>query len=603
MASIGDLIMRVVADLKGFATTVEKEGAKAGTKAGQAASRNIGKELSKSGQIKTGLLQGLGIGAGLGVASLVTTVIRELTAVVGDSIRAFNEDQVSQQKLRTSLEANVRSWDGNTAAIEGVLASRMKLGFSDDEQRESLAQLVVATNDVSKALEIQRAAMDLARLKGISLAEAGQALIKIEGGQFRALKAMGIQLKQGATAQDALTAVQKAATGQAEDYAETNDGKVLVSQVKVNDAMERLGEVLAGPVADGSVAAADAIVGLFDALGKVGAKAEEVLGGDLGQVFADIGRNPNTDEAVTELGKLDQAITDFLDDFVDFATPWDDYVKQSDERAQAIRAESESLDDAMLRANHGVVSSTDGMRAGFRTLIPAAKDASYKVAQSFDKMVDDLIGDANRLISDFFDPIHARQDRFDARQALSAAIVEAGQARTKEAHRDAKRAILQALQDEIDANQRLGDKSELTVEKVKQLRRDATRAYKALGRDVPAELQKIIDKQLEIARLRNIKITVSNQITGGGSGANARAAGGRVMAGVEYRTNEYGQEFFRPDTGGTVIPAGRSVQATGGARSGDTYNFTPLPVPTRSMADIRREAIRISDVKRLREAR
>jgi len=48
-----------------------------------------------------------------------------------------------------------------------------------------------------------------------------------------------------------------------------------------------------------------------------------------------------------------------------------------------------------------------------------------------------------------------------------------------------------------------------------------------------------------------------------------RARGGAVDAGFEYRVNEDGQEYFKPNVGGTVIPVG----ASGGprARGGDTY--------------------------------
>ena len=196
------------------------------------------------------------------VAAGFTLIDRAASAVIGvlgDAVSAAIEEEASIVKLDQALLANIRGWDGNREAIEGVLQARMALGFSDDEQRQSLALLVVATNDTTTALDIQRTAMDLARLKGISLMDASNALIKVEGGQYRLLKSLGITLADNATQTDALRAVQVAATGQAEKYATTTGGKLLVAQTKIGEAMETLGtEIL--PVVAGALSMVSAAV-------------------------------------------------------------------------------------------------------------------------------------------------------------------------------------------------------------------------------------------------------------------------------------------------------------------------------------------------------
>ena len=60
-----------------------------------------------------------------------------------------------------------------------------------------------------------------------------------------------------------------------------------------------------------------------------------------------------------------------------------------------------------------------------------------------------------------------------------------------------------------------------------------------------------------------------------GAGANipGRATGGGVEAGVTYRVNEAGEEFFKSNTGGTIIPAGISAGMGGKNGGGDTYAF------------------------------
>src|SRR3990172_2181493 len=171
--------------------------------------------------------KGFAIGAGAAITTaglnLMGGAVNAVTGFLGDSTRAFAEEQVSIAQLGAALRANIPAWDGNTAAIEDVLKARMALGFSDDAQRESLRLLVAVTHDATKALAIQRIAMDLARFKGIDLAAATLALVKVENGQFTGLKRLGIALKEGATATEALAAVQAVAKGQAETYTQAID--------------------------------------------------------------------------------------------------------------------------------------------------------------------------------------------------------------------------------------------------------------------------------------------------------------------------------------------------------------------------------------------
>ena len=158
---------KITVDIVGDATKFNNA-----TKSAQTNAQKFGKSIAT----------GLGIGAGIGAFNLLSSAVSEAKDALGDATRAAMADESSQAKLRTSLAANVQEWDGNTAAIEDVLKARMELGFSDDEQRESLSLLVAKTGDVTKALDVQRSAMDLARLKGIGLAEASKAVALGMGG-------------------------------------------------------------------------------------------------------------------------------------------------------------------------------------------------------------------------------------------------------------------------------------------------------------------------------------------------------------------------------------------------------------------------------------
>lgn len=206
--------------------------------------RGIRGEFDRLGSSKgaRAILQGVGMGAGISAWGLVGSAIGAVTGKLGESKDAYIAEEASIAGLTTSLRANVRGWDGNTSAIENVLQARMKLGFSDDEQRSSLQLLVGATGDVTRALEVQRVAMDLARYKRISLAEASEALTKVEAGSYRILKTLGITLAEGATQTEALAAVQAVASGQAASFADTIEGRLTVAAVKQSEALERAGK-------------------------------------------------------------------------------------------------------------------------------------------------------------------------------------------------------------------------------------------------------------------------------------------------------------------------------------------------------------------------
>lgn len=167
-----------------------------------------------------------------------------LTGFLTDSVKAAIDEEAGIKRLGQSLQANVPQWKGNTAAIEATIAARQRLGFSDGDLRDSLARTVAITHDESKAFEIQATAMDLARFRGISLADATQALITVEAGRYRGLAQLGIVLKEGATQTEALAAVQKVAGGQAEAFGHTTAGAMQEAGVAVENLKEDIGAKL-----------------------------------------------------------------------------------------------------------------------------------------------------------------------------------------------------------------------------------------------------------------------------------------------------------------------------------------------------------------------
>jgi hypothetical protein len=211
-----------------------------------------------------------------------------VVGVLGNMIEGAIEDEKVNAKLLASLKANVKGFDGSTDAIDRYIDKQTDLGFMDEQVADSLAQLVTATGDVTEAQTFQAAAMDLARLKGVDLATATDALTKIEGGSFRILKSLGIELDKGATKTDALAAVQAAAAGQATAFANTTSGAMAKITAKIDAAKDKIGAFLL-PVFEAIVSfLADDFIPWIGTVADAIKPATDAVGGFLSNVLAGI---------------------------------------------------------------------------------------------------------------------------------------------------------------------------------------------------------------------------------------------------------------------------------------------------------------------------
>ena len=122
------------------------------------------------------------------------------------------------------------AWDGNIDAVEEVIDARQALAFADDEQRDSLQQLVSVTGDVNKALDLQRTAMDLARLGAWTSPRRATARQGLRRQPRHALRSCGIVLARHDGDRGARARSQRRAAGQAETYADTAQGQFIQAQ-------------------------------------------------------------------------------------------------------------------------------------------------------------------------------------------------------------------------------------------------------------------------------------------------------------------------------------------------------------------------------------
>lgn len=483
--------------------------------------------LGKSKGLQS-IVSGVGLGIGMQAWNMA---LGSINGLIGDSIEAAKAEEVSIQKLGSALQANIRDWDGNTDAIERTLKARMELGFSDDEQRDSLARLVSTTKDATKALALQRTAMDLARLRNIDLAAASDIVGKVYGGNIGILARYGIQLRKGVTATEALAEVQRRAAGQAEDYAETNTGKLLVSQVKIGEAMEKLGFRILPVAADAMTGVADAITGASTAL--------DILDGKL----------PKTTEEVMDAEQSFIDLADSLSMFIPAAGIIRDAMESNTTEVERFRGKAE--DDLSI-----VSSAMD--RAGDKAgdFAGEVEGATGDVIKSYDEMVDALTDDTSRLIDDVYDPaiLHAELAATKEEYAEQKRIATSKNS-TDEQIRDAKRRMLTLTKNADETRLQLLEAGELTAEETKEWLTKLERRYnKSTGRakaDVGALIAKI--KELSAVTAPGIDIVIRGLRTAVGKG-QLRAAGGPIDPGKVYMVGENGPEMFVSKDAGTIVP-------------------------------------------------
>ena len=488
--------------------------------------------------------KGFAIGAGAAATTAALGAVgmglRAVTGYLGDSAAAFKEEQVSIQRLTTSLRANVDGWDGTTDAIERVLQARLALGFSDDEQRESLSALVAAYGDVNKALEAQRTAMDLARFSGVDLASASDVLVKVHAGNYRALKALGINTAEVTNETQALAAVQKVAAGQAEDYAQTLEGKLVVAEVEAGEASEKFGKQVARLQAEILPALTDVLSDAADGFDDFQLAMDDTA--------------PPTDRAQASIDILSESmigglpiVKEWVEQAEAMLHPWDD-------AAQATFRAGERVDLFADAASNATPDAED-LADEVEDVAHAARKAEREIDDLADTISDELFGDA----------INAG-NLADLRKTHDELVKQ------REAARKGSREW-KILTGEIAENDQALFELQLQMKEkegpnavIAWLRRQ-----KALFGDTSGAIQRLIDKYRTLNTVSGALGGIDDRGSSQGSYSPGRAAGGPVAANKPYVVGEEGPELFVPGASGTIIP--NDAMASGGTSAGGVWQL------------------------------
>jgi hypothetical protein len=161
-----------------------------------------------------------------------------------DAVRAAAEDEMSNARLNAALKARGFLTTDLAAKIKEQTLAMAALGITDDQVRAGIEVGSRFFADQTTILEANTVAADVAAVTGQSLADVVTLIGKGAQGQLKGLRALGIQVNKGATAQDILTAISAKYSGVASEIADTTGGKYLSAQVNLNEKMEEFGYML-----------------------------------------------------------------------------------------------------------------------------------------------------------------------------------------------------------------------------------------------------------------------------------------------------------------------------------------------------------------------
>lgn len=172
-----------------------------------------------------------------------------IAAAAGLATKAAIEDQEQQAKLAQTLRTATGATQEQIAAVEGQVSALMKVStFSDDELRPALANLVQATQDVSRSQQLMGLAMDISVATGVPLIAVTDALAKAENGQMKALATLAPtvreNVKEGASLNEVYTKLGEVFGGAALAQTKTAAGQMQMFKNQVGELSESFGMML-----------------------------------------------------------------------------------------------------------------------------------------------------------------------------------------------------------------------------------------------------------------------------------------------------------------------------------------------------------------------
>jgi hypothetical protein len=201
--------------------------------------------IATAGKLENGLRGSAVAGAVAGVTmSVVSKAIDLVTNAFSGASEAAKEDTLSQDRLKLAYDNTGRAQALSIAQIEEAIRANQRKGVSDEAQRAGIADFLDKTKSATEALKLNTATIELAAAKAIPYADAENIIKSAAAGKTAALQKAGVEIKKGADITQIATAVNAKFSGSLDRMAETESGKLAISNQKLNEAMESVGRVI-----------------------------------------------------------------------------------------------------------------------------------------------------------------------------------------------------------------------------------------------------------------------------------------------------------------------------------------------------------------------
>ena len=220
------LTLKLLADVDNFTKGLDK---------GAKETQSFGDKITKFGKIAGAAFAAAGIAA---------------VAYAGKLLKDGVESAIADEKANAQLAVTLRNVAGATdetiaKTLEYTRATELATGVTEDELRPSLNRLSIATGDVSKAMELQKLALDVSAGSGKSLETVTNALAKAQEGNTASLVRLGIGLSAAQLKTMSMDDVTKSLAGTfagaADTAANTFEGKMTRLGLAFEDVRDTVG--------------------------------------------------------------------------------------------------------------------------------------------------------------------------------------------------------------------------------------------------------------------------------------------------------------------------------------------------------------------------
>jgi len=229
MADTRTLKLSLLADVKKFTEGMQKA---------DSSTKTLNDKISKYSKVMAGAF--LAVGAAAGAMAIKIGV---------DSVKAAVEDELSQKKLAQALKNTTKATDKTIASAETYITKQqLTYGIADTKLRPALANLARATGNLTTAQNLNNLAIDISAATGKDLEGVSIALGKAYGGNFTALKKLGIPIDANIIKTKDFSKVQQVLTdkfgGSAAANTETFAGKLEILKQRFGEIQEDIGAKL-----------------------------------------------------------------------------------------------------------------------------------------------------------------------------------------------------------------------------------------------------------------------------------------------------------------------------------------------------------------------